>query len=470
MGVSVEAVSGPEASDVANVEEGQFYDVKRIEIRPADLTKTIAAFANADGGDLYVGIAETEVGLKKSREWRGFHDQEAANGHIQCFEGLFPLGQDYHYEFLACQTEPGYVLHIQVNKARGIVKASNSLPYVRRGAQNLPVDTPEKLRQLQYCKGITSFESEPLNIPKEAITSSEPIADFMRVVVPQQEAEKWLRKQLLIVNDRPTVAGVLLYSDEPQAAIPKRCGIKLYRYKTTDPQGFREALAFTPITVEKWLYSQIHEAVERTTEIIESIPKMGEDALEAVRYPAEALHEIITNAVLHRDYSVADDVHIRIFDNRVEVESPGRLPAHVTVENILDERFARNGSVVRILNKFPNPPNKDVGEGLNTAFSAMQQLGLKDPVIRELANSVLVVLRHEKLASPEEAIMDYLAAYPTIKNKKAREITHITADYRIKNIFGEMVKKGMIEQVPGTRTGGTSYRLPRPQDDSQAAD
>jgi ATP-dependent DNA helicase RecG len=55
-------------------------------------------------------------------------------------------------------------------------------------------------------------------------------------------------------------------------------------------------------------------------------------------YPAEALHEVITNAVLHRDYSVADDVHIRVFENRVEVESPGRLPAHITPQNILAER------------------------------------------------------------------------------------------------------------------------------------
>ena len=49
---------------------------------------------------------------------------------------------------------------------------------------------------------------------------------------------------------------------------------------------------------------------------------MGEDSLERVQYPPETLHEIITNAVIHRDYSIADDVHIRIFDNRIEVQSP----------------------------------------------------------------------------------------------------------------------------------------------------
>lgn len=182
--------------------------------------------------------------------------------------------------------------------------------------------------------------------------------------------------------------------------------------------------------------------------------------LEAIKYPQQTLHEIITNAVLHRDYSVADDVHIRIFDNPIEVQSPGRLPAHITVENILNERFARNGAIVRVLNKFPDPPNKDIGEGLNTAFDAMHQIGLKEPVIRERENSVLVVIRHEPLASPQEAIMDYLATRDTINNGEARRITHVRQDYQIKAIFNRMVKAGLIEQVPGTRTSNTKYRKP----------
>jgi ATP-dependent DNA helicase RecG len=92
------------------------------------------------------------------------------------------------------------------------------------------------------------------------------------------------------------------------------------------------------------------------------------------------------------------------------------------------------------LNKFPNPPNKDVGEGLNTAFDAMHNLGLKEPVIEERANSVLVLIRHEPLASPEEAILDFLATHQTVNNSQARGVTHIRADYRVENIFRRMVK------------------------------
>ncbi|MGX5713001.1 ATP-binding protein [Sphingopyxis terrae subsp. ummariensis] len=466
MAVEQIRISEAQALQVISTPEGQFADVKAIEIAPASLTKTIAAFANADGGELFIGIEE--FGEGKVRRWRGFENQEAANGHVGLFERLFPLGTDFHYEFLESPSHPGLVLHIDINKTQDIMRASNQIAYIRRGASKLPVESPEAIRRLEYSKGISSFETELTNVPITVISESEVVANFIEQVVPTSTPEAWLKKQTLIREDRPSVAGVLLFADEPQASLPKRCGIKVYRYKTKEAEGFRGALAFDPETVEGSLYDQIHSAVKTTTEHTERVPKLGEDALETIKYPPETLHEIITNAVLHRDYSVADDVHIRIFDNRIEVQSPGKLPAHVTVKNILYERFARNGALVRILNKFPNPPNKDVGEGLNTAFAAMHDLGLKEPVIRELENAVLVTIKHEPLASPEEAIMDYLATHDTIKNAQARAVTHIRADYQVKIIFGRMVDKGLIEQVPGTRTSNTAYRKvskPAPDED-----
>jgi len=458
MAILVEQVSTSEARKLIDTLEGQFADVKATAIAPASLTKSMSAFANTDGGELLIGISENKQA--KTRCWEGFRNQEEANGHIQAFEKFFPLGTDFQYEFIECASEFGLVLHVQINKTQEIKYASNGTAYLRRGAQNLPQDSPESMRRLEYSKGITSFERETLPEPLSLVGESEAVKAFIRDVVPAVEPEKWLRKQILIRNDKPTVAGILLFADEPQAVLPKRCGIKVYRYKTIEEHGLRDTLAFVPKTVEGCLYNQIREAVKLTTEIVEAIPKLGESDLEEIAYPPEALHEIVTNAVIHRDYSIADDVHIRIFDNRIEVQNPGRLPAHITVENILNERFARNGSIVRILNKYPDPPNKDVGEGLKTAFDAMHKLGLKQPSIQELDNNVLVVIRHEQLASPEKAILDFLQTHETIKNSEARQVTHITADHRIKAIFGRMVEKGMIEQVPDTRTANTKYRLP----------
>jgi ATP-dependent DNA helicase RecG len=206
--------------------------------------------------------------------------------------------------------------------------------------------------------------------------------------------------------------------------------------------------------------SQIHDAVSKTVELTEQVQKMTDKGLVAIQYPYEALHEVITNALLHRDYAYVDDVHIRIFDNRIEVESPGRLPAHITPENILQERFARNPSIVRLINKFPNPPNKDVGEGLNTAFAAMQKLRLRPPEIIERENSVLVQIRHESLASPEQQVVEYLRRNDTIRNSEARDLTGIPGDQTMRKILRKLEQAGEIERVAGTAKGTTRYRLP----------
>jgi ATP-dependent DNA helicase RecG len=285
----------------------------------------------------------------------------------------------------------------------------------------------------------------------------------MLEIVPTAEPEGWLRKQQVIIDNKPTVAGLVLFAEEPQALLPKRTGIKIYRYKTKAEEGTRETLDGIPQSVEGHAYKQISESVRITTAIIESVRVNTTEGLEPVKYPITALHEVITNAVLHRDYSLADDIHIRIFDNRVEVTSPGTLPAHITPQNILNERFARNGVIVRLINKFPDPPNKDVGEGLNSAFLAMRDMKLKAPIIEQGLNSVKVILKHESLATPEELILAYLKSNVSIRNSVARDICFIGSENKMKGILQRMVTKGLIELVPETTRYSAAYRLAAPK-------
>ncbi len=454
MSINIVAIRKSDYKKIIALEEGHFLDLKAIDIKPAKLTNAISAFANADGGELYVGIAEDKT--TKTRYWKGFNNVEAANGHLQVFNELFPLGQEFAYEFLSYFNS--LVLHVEIQKTLDIKIASNGKPYIRIGAQNIPVDSEENLTRLKRNKGLVSFEEETTCADISDITNSQPIIQFINEVVPRNDPDKWLKKQKLIRGDKPTVCGVLLFADEPQAILPKRCGIKICRYKTQEAEGRRETLAFTPITIEGWVYKQIKFAVDKTVKLIEENRRLGDGGLENIFYPLETLHEIITNAVLHRDYSIADDIHIRIYDNRLEVESFGQLPGHITVKNILDERFARNGNLVRIINKFPDPPNKDIGEGLNTAFRAMQQLRLKDPVIEQFNNKVIVYIYHERLASPEEAIIDYLEKNSSIKIAHARKICYIDSDHRMRRILQGLVDKNIIERVPELRGSASAYR------------
>ena len=460
MAVKVIELGADETAKVLSTEEGHFADLKRIDVAPAKLTRTIAAFANADGGDLFIGIAES--GPVVAREWAGFDEPESANGHIQAFEQTLPLGQYADYEFLRQTEDPeaGVVLHAAVRKTPSIIVASNGATYLRRGPQNLPVSEPEAMRRLEYSKGVSSFETHPVDVPLEIVTNSEVIIGFMLEVVPTAEPESFLRKQLLIRDDKPNVAALLLFSDEPQAALPKQSGIKVYRYATTEDLGTRANLVGQPETVEGDIYRQIHDAVRLTTEQIEGIQVLGPNGLEDMQYPEVTLHEIVTNAVLHRDYSIADDIHIRIYDNRIEVESPGGLPGAVTVENILQERASRNGALVRWINKFPDPPNKDVGEGLRSAFDAMRSLQLQPPEIVAEGGSVKVVIRHQRLASPEQMIVEYLQTHDEISNSVVRELTGIGSENKVKTIFQRMIAAGEIESVPNRSQRYAAYRLP----------
>lgn len=169
--------------------------------------------------------------------------------------------------------------------------------------------------------------------------------------------------------------------------------------------------------------------------------------LDVVKYPHETIWEILVNAVIHRDYSISDDVQILIFNNRIEIISPGRLPGYVNESNILDARYSRNAKIVRTLNKYKNPPNKDMGEGLNTAFQKMKDWRLKEPIIKVEGNYVKVVISHTPLATPEEAILEFLKHNSQIRNKQARELTGIKSENKMKTVFYKLRDEGQIAPV-----------------------
>nr|WP_024834912.1 ATP-binding protein [Clostridium sp. 12(A)] len=434
-----------EVISLFNIEENHFNDFKSKAIDGNKLSRTISSFANASGGDIYVGIREEN--RSKVKHWEGFTSIEDANGILQMLNDILVMESNYVISFLKHPVLGTYVMQITIFKTQSLVYCTDGrTPYIRKGAQNLPCDTTEKIRRLELDKGISSFENELVadSETSDAIESNV-FNKFCINIVPNIDGESWLRKQRLLKDTKLTVAALLLFSDEPQICLPKRSSIKIYRYQTSG-EGDRDTLVSTPLTIEGCVYDQIYDSVKKAKEIIEAIRKLGK-GFETIEYPEETLHEIITNAVLHRDYSIATDIQIRIYDNRVEVESPGKLPGYVTTKNILSAQSARNPKLVRLINKFPDAPNKDVGEGLNTAFEAMTKLRLKEPIIEETDNSVLVIIRHEKLASPEELVVEYLRTNNQITNREGRVITGIRSENTMKQVFWKLRDRGMIQMI-----------------------
>ncbi len=155
------------------------------------------------------------------------------------------------------------------------------------------------------------------------------------------------------------------------------------------------------------------------------------------------------NAVIHRDYSLNDDIHVRIFDNRIEIQSPGRLPGYMTIQNIYDERFSRNPNIVRMLHNVPNPVNHDIGEGLDTAKNELKKAGLVDPVFEEKENAFVVVIKHQKIASIEDVIINYFEENPTaeLSNKLVRQLSGEDDMQKVKLALQKLRASGHIKPV-----------------------
>ena len=134
----------------------------------------------------------------------------------------------------------------------------------------------------------------------------------------------------------------------------------------------------------------------RTYEIV-----VGRQRVQLPEYPELALREAILNALAHRDYSMSGaTVDITIWDDRVEIKSPGDLPAPITLENIRDEHYSRNRRLMRSLKDFGLV--EEFGEGVDRMFAEMEARLMTPPTITSSATSVTVSFFNRFLVSVED--------------------------------------------------------------------
>jgi len=458
--MQVREISKADALALSCQPEGHFYDRKAAQIKGAKLQKIVCAFANADGGDVYVGIADDKDQADPEKRWAGAPSMEEFNQLIQSLMELSP-SPPMTLEFLRSSLSVNYVLHIQVDKSQSVHQTADGTVYERKGAQSLPIKEAERITALGFAKGASSYEDMQVDsADAEDVVDSDEINVFLSEYSPKTDPlDLSLNKGLIDrKNFKPKACGLLLFANEPSSVIPKKCSVKIIRYETKEDDPERDHLGFTE-TIEGPLFPLIRASVERVTDIMSSINVWTTDGAKSMQYPPETLWEIVVNAMIHRDYSVSDDVQILIFDNRIEVLSPGRLPGFVSRENILDVRYARNPKIVGMLSKYKNAPNKDIGEGLNTAFQKMKEWKMRNPEILEEDNYVRVVIPHASLATPQEAIMEFLSKNPTITNKQARDITGIKSENAVKSEFYKLRDAGTIEMIPELKGNKAAWRL-----------
>lgn len=445
--MKIRELTESEIVDFSKREESHFFDNKSKNIGGKKIQKIAVAFANADGGEFIVGLKDAKEEVDPNNRWDGCNIIEELNFVFQSIHETSP--QVPHDIEILRKNDGTVAVRVYIEKSERVHRTADNTVYVRKGAQSLPLKSHDDIQALSYAKGESSYEDTIVSsATAEDIFETHEMRTFLKDYSPATDPVDFTINQNLI--DRrtfdPRTAGILLFSDNPVPLLPRRCGIKISRYETDLDTQERDYLK-DQYTIEGSLYNQIHKASRIITQVIESVQVMGATGLVVAKYPPETIWEILVNAVIHRDYSISDDIHVLIFNNRVEIISPGRLPGYVTVDNILDSRFSRNSKIVRTLNKYKEAPNRDMGEGLNTAFQRMAEFQLEKPSIKERGNAVCVVIPHTPLASPQERVMEYLEHNETIKNRQGREITGIKSENSMKRVFYVLRDKGMIEPV-----------------------
>ncbi|HLA33139.1 MAG TPA: RNA-binding domain-containing protein [Pseudomonas sp.] len=441
-------ISETEESRLLQLEEDHFNDFKSARIQPAKLQETFVAFANADGGDLLIGIED-----KKHSGERicGFKEIEEANGILSTLlEQTTPSVENLGIEFLETKNK-GYILHISIPKSPKVHYTASGDCFLRINASKAKLKG-ERITQLSYSKGAEPYEKKTVEqVEIDDITESKHLRDYIQRIDSKQKPEVFLRKQRLLTktgDERiPNVGCVLLFDEEPQASMNTRCAIKVYRLRTTEKEYKREQLLEMPTTINGPIEQCIRSAIEEVKKLVDGASFHDGSNLIKLNYPAEALKEILVNAVIHRDYSLNDDIHVRVYDNRVEVMSPGKLPGYMTTDNLYDERFSRNPNIVRMLHNLPNPVNHDIGEGLDTARNELKKAGLVAPEFDERENSFIVTIRHQRIASIEDVIISHLQDTPSavITNKLIRQLSGEDDVNKVKKALQKLRSEGILK-------------------------
>ena len=273
-------------------------------------------------------------------------------------------------------------------------------------------------------------------------------------------------------NLKPTRAAVLLFALYPNNLMETKCSIRVFQYEG-NIETIKETLNLigTPKTIEGPVIKQIHEGHEYVLSLLRAgmrIPSSG--FVTTYRVPERAVKEAITNAVIHRDYNLKRDIEVRVFEDRIEIESPGLFPYNITTFNIgfIRADGYRNDLLVKHLREFPDPPNLDRSEGIRAMRQEMERSNLYPPVFftyPHLQDSVRIVLFNAQKGTEWDKVSHYLTHKEKyVTNEKVREIISNPDTSKVSKILKKWVEKGLLIKVETGAKKTVKYRLPADQE------
>ena len=403
-------------------QEGQFFERKscfdrsqgKVRRRPVrdvawDVAETLAAMANADGGALVLGIEDDgavsgadypEDRLKILRSAPKTHIKPAVKARIR-------EGKLNEKPVLLFEVDWSMEAH-QLTDGRYLLRIDDkNVPFPATDIEAMKEGKRRRVTETRFVSEATLADLDLALIDRLGErqgmrASSEEILAHYRL------AEGRNGRTVL------TMAALLLFGKDPGRWHP-RCGIDFVKYEGTD----RRVGAALNIIKRERIDGPLVLLIEKAYETIRPHLRERQHLVdlffeEKLEYPTFAWQETIVNAVAHRDYRYEGlGIEIWMFDDRLEIRSPGELVEPVTLERLLRrERIhaSRNPRIVRVLSDFGYM--REQGEGIPRIFEAMERDGLYPPGIRLEAEAIFTItLRNTVAYSPET--LRWLAQFET---------------------------------------------------------
>ncbi|MFQ6123373.1 MAG: ATP-binding protein [Candidatus Heimdallarchaeota archaeon] len=451
-------------SDLLTQPEGKSLEFKEKVPESLTLAKTACAFANGGGGTIIIGMRDKDraiVGLE---------------------EGKIPVLEEKVANILHTTVEPMVASYITVHNREGMLilkvdifpgsmkpyhlKGRDEVEgtYIRVGSTNRKADL-ETVEELRRQRMNICFDEVAVLEAREEELDHENIKYYLRKRrevrdIPEVEMTRdFLVKirALKKIDDHayPTVGGLLLFSKDPTKYLSSAV-VKCARFKGQEMDEFLDQKE-----VVGPLFKQVEEVIAFfRRNVRRGAKREGVYRKEEYEYPLGAVREAVVNAICHRDYSRRGaDIKFAIFDDRLEVTSPGPLPPQISLRDLgTGVSELRNRVIGRIFNEI------GLIEGWGTGIRRIKQLlekrGLKPPEFQEQANFFKVIFFSEPIISDldddEKIILKYIKNHGRAQTKELENETGKSAS-TIKRKIKRLVGKGLLQWKGKSQKDPTGY-------------
>jgi len=369
--------------EIQTRKEDQTFDCKSIQIEPKALAIPIVAFANADGGVIAIGVSD------KSRNIEG------VNQHIEKLNELLRVPFDFcnpsisvTCSYVPCTDKDGNenrILLMQIPASSSLHTNQADEAFMRVGDKSRKLAFDERV-QLMYDKGERSFEDTVVYGASIEDIDMDAVAKYVNLLGYSKSPLTYLRENNHFVTTNKngeeviSVACMLLFGKNPQLFFP-RARTRFIRYQGMDEKVGTEMNVIKDVTFEGTILQQIEKTVGYLETQVAEHTFLGQAGKFVTRrdYPKFVIQEMVVNACCHRAYNIrGTEIQIKMFDNRIVFESPGRLPGMVRPSNIRHTHFSRNPKIAAFLKTYHYV--KEYGEGVDRMCRELEVNGAIVPV------------------------------------------------------------------------------------------